>query len=51
MSDHQISIRLVEDRIAFHYTITIHGEPLEYGTINTDEVVPPGYYGGSETMD
>ena len=44
-----IYIRLAES--AFTYSILCDGRLIETGTVETEEEVAPGYYGGSEAMD
>jgi hypothetical protein len=36
---------------AFTYSILDGGRLIDTGTVETEEEVAPGYYGGSEAMD
>jgi hypothetical protein len=49
--DHQVTIRLSEEALAFVYTVRVDGTAVEAGTVEVEETVAPGYYGGSESMD
>jgi len=49
--DHQVTIRLSSEALAFVYTVRFDGCPVESGIVEVDELVTPGYYGGSEAMD
>jgi len=52
MFDYEVTIRLAEEKDAFVYTIARDGRELESGEVDaSEEVVTPGYYGGSEAMD
>jgi hypothetical protein len=52
MLDYEITIRLSSGRDAFVYTIGREGRSWESGEVDAaEEVVAPGYYGGSEAMD
>ena len=51
MSDTQIYIRIASEGMAFVYTIQNSGKLIASGTVDVEETVAPGYYGGSEAMD
>jgi hypothetical protein len=52
MFDYEVTIRLSDCRDAFVYTIARAGRELESCEVDAaEEVVTPGYYGGSEAMD
>ena len=51
MSAYEITIRLMEEARAFAYTVRESGRVVARGQVETEEVVAPGYYGGSEAMD
>jgi hypothetical protein len=52
MIHEDIFIRNEEDRMAFVYTVRKGAVVIASGTVGVDEeVVSPGYYGGSEAMD
>ena len=46
-----IYIRITTYGTAFTYSVLTSGRLVETGTIEMDEEVTPGYYGGSEAMD
>jgi hypothetical protein len=55
---HLASAYMIEDGIyirlaagAFTYSILHGGRLIDTGTVETEEEVAPGYYGGSEAMD
>lgn len=52
MADYQVTIRLVEDKESFVYSILLNDRVYESRVIETEEEeVAAGYYGGSEAMD
>jgi len=51
MVEDGIYIRITTYASAFTYSVLRGGRLVETGTVETDEEVAPGYYGGSEAMD
>ncbi len=56
MFENEIRIRLAEEGLAFIYSIVQGGMLIETGVVNpieeeSEDVVAPGYYGGSQAMD
>jgi len=52
MPEYEVTIRLLEEKDAFVYTIAREGRALESGEVDAaEELVAPGYYGGSEALD
>jgi hypothetical protein len=46
-----IYIRIASCGAAFAYRVVRGGTVVETGTVEAEEEVAPGYYGGSEVMD
>jgi len=51
MMEDGIYIRITTYGAAFTYKVLRGGRLVETGTVEADEEVAPGYYGGSEAMD
>jgi len=51
MIEDGIYIRITTCGRSFTYRVLRGGRVVETGTIEADEEVAPGYYGGSEAMD
>jgi hypothetical protein len=51
MVEDGIYIRNAAGGPAFFYTVVRGGRPVESGTVDVEDEVAPGYYGGSEAMD
>ena len=51
MIEDGIYIRITTYGNAFTYNVVRSGRLVETGTVETDDEVVPGYYGGSDAMD